>query len=355
MRVSNLFNVVIFTIVLMLASHQGNTKPRVFIFTDINIDRGDPDDRQSLVHLLWYTDELKILGIVPDRWNAEGYEASMLAVDAYADDYDKFGFQGKGFTSPEEIRNLVAKDTDHAFKLLNDAALESEDPLYVLIWGAMSHFGRLLNRNPELADNIRVITIGSGLMYPPDEKHAPNHWPGGASCALKNWNGPGRSDIWNNPRFKDMWWLELNWTYNGMFAGEEPRRMFEKLSGYGALGQHMVDVTKNEPWAQYFRVGDTPSVLYVIDPRGNQDDPRQSSWAGRFVNPLPDDRPNYYADHNGPAEWDYNDPCNTWDNSRDVYEYSKSTLEKERPGMYNALIEKLDRIYGRTGECKMGR
>jgi hypothetical protein len=24
-------------------------KPRVFVFTDINIDAGDPDDRQSLV------------------------------------------------------------------------------------------------------------------------------------------------------------------------------------------------------------------------------------------------------------------------------------------------------------------
>lgn len=33
--------------------------PRVFIFTDINIDAGDPDDRQSLIHLLWYANELQ--------------------------------------------------------------------------------------------------------------------------------------------------------------------------------------------------------------------------------------------------------------------------------------------------------
>jgi hypothetical protein len=349
MRYSHLIFVVIFTTVFSLVSCQGNTKPRVFIFTDINIDRGDPDDRQSLVHLLWYADELEIRGIVPERWNAEGYEASIMAVEAYSEDYDKFNFQSKGFPGPGEIRDLIARDSDHAFKLFSEAASESSDPLYVLIWGAMSEFGNLLNRKPELADNIRVITIGTGLMYPPNERYAPDHWPRGAPCALKNWNGPGRSQVWNNPRFNNMWWLELNWTYNGMFTGNEPRQMFEKLSGYGALGQHMVDVTKNEPWAQYFRVGDTPSVLYVIDPRGNQDDPRQSSWAGHFIRPLPDDRPNYYADHSGPAEWDYADPCSTWDNYSDVYEFSKATLEKERPGMYRALIEKLERIYGRSG------
>ena len=37
--------------------------PRVLIFTDINIDSGDPDDRQSLIHLLWYANELEIKGL----------------------------------------------------------------------------------------------------------------------------------------------------------------------------------------------------------------------------------------------------------------------------------------------------
>ena len=65
-------------------------RPRVFIFTDINIDQGDPDDRQSLIHLLWYADELTVEGIVPDRWNAQGYEACKLALNAYADDYQNY-------------------------------------------------------------------------------------------------------------------------------------------------------------------------------------------------------------------------------------------------------------------------
>jgi len=337
--------VLLITSIFFISSTTEEPNPRVFVFTDINIDAGDPDDRQSLIHLLWYADELEVTGIVPDRWNAKGYEASVLAVEAYADDYDQFHFRGKGYPEPDQIRNLIARDRDHAAELFREAASVAEDPLYVLIWGNMNLFSEILNRYSELADNIRVISIGTGLMYPDHEEYAPENWPRGAPCALKNWNGPGRSAVWDNPRFNDMWWLEINWTYNGMFSGDEPKEMFDKLSEYGALGQHMVDVTKNEPWARYFRVGDTPSVLYVIDPGLNLDDPTQSSWAGKFRNALPEERPDYYADHNGDAEWDYADPCNTWENHQQVYNHARNTLEKERPGMYRDLLKKMDKLY----------
>jgi len=54
----------IIIIISMAGCKSQEAKPRVFVFTDINIDKGDPDDRQSLVHLLWYADELQIEGIV---------------------------------------------------------------------------------------------------------------------------------------------------------------------------------------------------------------------------------------------------------------------------------------------------
>src|SRR6056297_2966812 len=87
---------------------------RVFIFTDINIDAGDPDDRQSLVHLLWYANELKIEGIVPDRWSAGGLEACNLAVDAYEKDFHKYRLKKKNYPEPKEIRKLLAVDLDDA-------------------------------------------------------------------------------------------------------------------------------------------------------------------------------------------------------------------------------------------------
>ena len=69
-----------------------------------------------------------------------------------------------------------------------------------------------------------------------------------------------------------------------MFMGEGPRIMFEKLSTYGSMGAFIKTATKGHDWAQYFRVGDTPSVLYLIDPGNEIENPEKGSWAGKFKN-----------------------------------------------------------------------
>lgn len=320
-------------------------KPRVFIFTDINIDSGDPDDRQSLIHLFWYADELQIEGIVPERWNAKGYEACKLVVNAYAKDYKKYKLKKKDYPNPASLQKIVAKNWDQGKKLFNKTASKKKSPLYILIWGNMLKFKDALFEKPELASNLRVITIGTGVMLEKDMPHLPKNWEKSAPCKQMNWNAFGRNDIYNDPRFNNMWWLELNWTYNGMFTGPEPAQMLKKLSVFGSLGQHMKECVKNESWAQYFRVGDTPTVLYVIDPNHNLDNPIESSWAGKFTKPFPATRPNYYADFSDPIEWDYANPCNTWQNHMQVRKISTKTLEDQRDEMYNALLKKLSSIY----------
>jgi hypothetical protein len=332
---------------LMLSCEQKTEiRPRVFVFTDINIDSGDPDDRQSLIHLLWYANELDIQGIVPDRWDARGLEACQLAVSAYEKDYTEFQFDKKDYPAPTAVRNSLAVDFNDALIRFNKAAAEEKSPLYVLIWGNMVNFGEVLRTNPELSKNIRVITIGTDLMMEANRPYLPESWEKTEKpCEQYNWNGHGRDQIFNDERFNDMWWLEINWTYEGMFSGDEPADMFEKLSVYGALGKHIKEVVKNEPWAQYFRVGDTPSVLYVIDPDHALDDPTQSSWAGQFTKPFPGERPNYYTDFNGTVEWDYANPCNTWENHIEMNAHAKSTLESKRQEMYDALINKLNTLY----------
>ena len=320
--------------------------PGVFVFTDINIDAGDPDDRQSLIHLFWYADELTIEGIVPDRWNAQGYEACELALKAYAMDYESFDLAQKGYPEPDSLREKIAMDFDDAMAKFEQAASKSGEPLYVLIWGNMLNFGKALRQNPEYADNIRLITIGTNVMMEAHRQHLPDSWEKTEKpCEQYNWNGFGRNEIFNDQRFTDMWWLEINWTYEGMFSGDEPGAMFEKLSQYGALGNHIKEVVENQEWAQYFRVGDTPTVLYVIDPDHNLSDPTEPSWAGAFKKPFPEKRPNYYTDHNGLVEWDYENPCNTWENHVDMNARAKGTLEEQRPEMYRALLEKLNRVY----------
>ena len=111
-----------------------------------------------------------------------------------------------------------------------------------------------------------------------------------------------------------MWWIESNWTYNGMFEGNGPKVMFEKLSVFGKMGLHIKEVTQNHDWAHYFRVGDTPTVLYLIDPAHDIENPEITSWAGQFKKSFPDTRPHYYTDDNGTIEWNYENPCLTREN-----------------------------------------
>ncbi len=337
--------VLVFIFFGISAENIAKENPRVFVFTDINIDSGDPDDRQSLVHLLWYANELEIEGIVPERWSASGLKACQLVLDAYIADYSAYDLKKKKYPKPQELEATFATNRSHANELFIKAASETERPLYVLVWGNMEGLKEILFQEPKLSKNIRVISIGTGVMLESNIQFIPENWEKSPPCKQMNWNGGGRNDIFNDPRFHDMWWLEMNWTYEGMFSGPEPALMLEKLSKFGTMGKHLKEVVKKEAWAQYFRVGDTPTVLYVIDNEHNPDNPEKSSWAGKFVKPLPEVRPNYYADFNGNLDWDYANPCNTWENHEQMRDIAAHTLEEKREEMYEATLRKLKNVY----------
>ena len=318
---------------------QPKKKIPVIILTDINNAGGDPDDKQSWIHALWYSDVLDIRGLVPDYWTGQGFEATMEGLEAYEKDFELYEFGQRGYPAPDTLRKRVARNDSLAVELIYREAMATAEPLYILIWGQMKTFRKALFTHPDIADNIRVLTIGTGRKYGPKDEVA------GTDCNVVNWNGLGRNEIYDDPRFKQMWWLENNWTYNGMFSGTRPEEMFDTLATFGAMGAHIKTVVKDHPWAQYFRVGDTPTVLYLIDEDHDPNDPTQSSWAGKFAHPFPETRPHYYTDHAGELEWDYEDPCNTWENLQAMYAYNKSTLEERREEMYGALLEKLAELY----------
>ena len=310
-------------------------RPRVVVITDANYSGGDPDDKQSLAHVLWYANELDIRAIVPQLWNGQGYTVAMESINAYQQDYYAYGMSGKGYPSPDDIKARVPYTQSAALDLIIREADASGAPLYVLLWGEMSPLRDVLYRRPDLVSKLRVLSIASDRMNDP------------GNCARSNWNGGGRNDIFNDSRFNNLWWVESNWTYNGMFDGDRPAQVLGQLSGYGSLGWYQQQAVSGVSWAQYFRAGDTPTVLYLIDPSNNLDNPTQGSWAGQFTRPFPGQRPNYYTDSAGGQAWDYWNPCNTWGSMQAMFDNSKATLEARRESMYGALFGKLNWIYNR--------
>src|SRR5688572_28388277 len=134
-------------------------KARLVVLTDIE---ADPDDTQSLVRLLLYSNELDIEGIVATtsiHMRAEIHPASIVAIiDRYAEVRANLLTHAPGYPAADVLRARVAegqpaygmaavgagKDTPGSRLLLR--ALESDDPrpLWVAVWGGSNTLAQAL-------------------------------------------------------------------------------------------------------------------------------------------------------------------------------------------------------------------
>ncbi len=323
--------------------------PRVIITSDLNTNSGDPDDKQSMAHLFMHADEVEIVSIIPDRWEAHGIEATMICIDAYEKDFHhpNYNYQVFNYPTPDYLRSIVQQSPEDAVNsIISEARKDDSRPLHVLVWGNMKTIRDALFKAPDIVSNIRVYTIGTHLMAEnPDA--AANSQSDIAYGKRINWNGPGRNDIFNDPRFDQLWWLENDWAYNGMFEGEEPGELLDEIKEYGVLGHYIWECVQAWEWAHYFRAGDTPSLLYLLEPGVDIDDPRQSSWAGKFTHPFPEKRPNYWIDDAGNEGWNYKDPSQSWQLATSVYEHRVRTFVEARTEMYEAYRNKMKTLYNK--------
>ncbi|MFR9586156.1 MAG: nucleoside hydrolase-like domain-containing protein [Rikenellaceae bacterium] len=326
-------------IFIMHTTPQAQSLPRLVITTDINIDSGDPDDRQSMAHLFHYSDELDIRAIIIDRAGAQGVEATMMALDAYRKDYfnESYNFRQMGFTHPDTLESRIYTSQQAAqMGLIGKIADEDSSPLYVAVWGHMAAVRGALEKRPEIADKLRVLTIGTEYKSPYDT----------ADCGVRNWNDNDghREAIFNDSRFTSLWWIENNWGYNGMFDGERPAEFMGELQAYGALGCHITEAVAKVAWSQYFRVGDTPTIMYFID-NANLDDPLHYNLGGYFAKPYPEQHPNYYIDAAPDSSWNYANPCQEWGRAKEEVDARGAQMTLRRDKMYESYIRKLDRVY----------
>lgn len=334
-------------LVLTLCETEKNP-PKVIICSDINNVGGDPDDKQSMAHLLMYANEVDIVSIIPDYWNGRGVEATMQTIIAYEKDFlnPEFNFQKFNYPSPNKIRGLVQTNKKAAIESIINQAKKSSEPIHILIWGGMTTLSDALQKAPDIINNIRIYTIGTHRMA--ENMDAEINSNDTLRYGIrKNWNHWGRDDIFNDSRFDNLWWLENDWAYNGMFEGEEPAQLLLEIKDFGALGFNIWQVVQSKNWAHYFRAGDTPSLLYLLEPGANIDNPRESTWAGKFVKPYSKTRPNYWIDDAGLKDWDYANPENTWQNAKLVYKNRVNNLYKSRNEMYDSYRQKMKELYNK--------
>lgn len=246
-------------------------RPRVIISSDIG--GTDPDDFQSMVHLLLYADVLDIEGIISSPYGPGRREHILHVIDHYQRDYPNLKSHSRKYPSPGALRAIakqgavegpgfagVGVPTEGSRWIIHCARRPDSRTLYVLVWGGMEDLAQALHDAPDIVPKLRVYFIGG-----------PN----------KMWSVDSYNYIEkNHPK---LWIIEANSTYRGWFVGGSQSGAWANAAfaqahaaGRGALGDYFTSLLKG-----VLKMGDSPSVGFLL--RGSPEDPSQPGWGGRFV------------------------------------------------------------------------
>ncbi len=246
-------------------------RPRVLVSTDIG--GTDPDDDQSMVHLLVCADALQLEGIVSSPYGPGRKEDILEVVEAYGRDHANLARHSPYYPAPATLRALVKQGalesagragfghtTEGSDWLVTCARRADERPLHVLVWGGLEDVAQALHDAPDILPKLRVHFIGG-----------PNKmWSVHAYHYLER-------------QHPALWVIESNSTYRGWFVGGEQgagwgNKSFVSahVAGRGALGQHFASLLSGT-----MKMGDSPSVAWLLN--GSTDDPTRPGWGGQFV------------------------------------------------------------------------
>ncbi len=248
---------------------QMDARPRVIVSTDIG--GSDPDDFQSMVHYLMYADRFDTEGLISSPPGAGRKEHIFEVINEYEKDYPNMVSHSSKFPLPDTLRTLAKQGaeepapsvgysnaTEGSDWIIRCADSSDSRPLWILVWGSITDVAQAVHDAPRIKDKIRVYFIGSW-----NTSQDPN----------------ARKYLYDN--HADLWWIESNSTFRGMYVGGEQGDDLGNVSfveqhvrHHGALGDYFYGKKAD------IKMGDTPSVLYLLN--GNPDQPTDPHWGGMF-------------------------------------------------------------------------
>lgn len=272
-------------------------KARVFVLTDIS---NEPDDEQSLVRFLVYSNEYDVEGLVAttSTWLRTGTREDLIRkqIDAYSRVRSNLLVHADGYPTVEHLRSVTStgqtafgmqsvgegQSTAGSRHLIAAADKADSRPLWISVWGGANTLAQALfdvrsSRTPAelhaFIARLRVYAISDqddagpwirkefpGLFYivTPSQPDELEYW-------RATWSGIS-GDRWykNGPmhhfEMVDNPWLEAN-----------------IMRDHGALGALY-------PKVAYIMEGDTPSFLGLIrNGLGWTESPGYGGWGGRYV------------------------------------------------------------------------
>ncbi|MDB4293228.1 DUF1593 domain-containing protein [Maribacter sp.] len=246
-------------------------KPRILISTDIG--GTDPDDNQSMIHFLMYSDQFETEGLISSPSYGFGSKQNILEmIDLYEKDLSKLKIHSAEFPLPNALREVTkqgrqgnapyvgyANATEGSDWIIKCAKEENVQSLWVLVWGGLEDLAQALHDAPEIESKMKVYWIGG-----------PN----------KKWSTNSYAYIAQN--FPNLWFIEANAAYRGFFSNSQVPDSLKNENYYDRfiLGAGHLGKSFKGYYDGNIKMGDTPSLLYTMN--GDPSDPLTDSWGGSF-------------------------------------------------------------------------
>ncbi|KAA8994929.1 DUF1593 domain-containing protein [Affinibrenneria salicis] len=270
-------------------------KTRILILTDIG---NEPDDSQSLVRFLLYSNEFDVEGIVAttSTWLRDKVNPQMIheRIDAYQKVLPNLRKHAAGYPAAQALRAVVRsgqpgygmdwvgehRSTEASALIVQAVDKQDSRPLWITVWGGGVDLAQALydvkaSRSPQAVADF----VGRIRVY-----------------AISDQDNTG---VWIRRNFPQLRWITSIHAWNDYFLSS-----WIGVSSSFALGSDMSEV--NNDWLQqnirrkgplgalypaieYTMEGDTPSFLYLLrNGLGDSDHPEYGGWGGRYAAIAPD-------------------------------------------------------------------
>ncbi len=273
-------------------------KPRVIVLTDIE---NEPDDAQSLVRFLTYSNQFDVEGIIATTsvWlRTRTAEARIHEIlEAYHEVQPNLILHEPGYPAYEALKAVTksglpvygmagvgeGKDSEGSEWIIEALKKEDPRPVWVLAWGGPNCLAQALwkleqSESPEslkgYVNKLRVYAISD---QDPSGPWMRKKFPDLFYICTPGYAHGGREG------YHFATWTGISGdTFHGRFPGgnkEVISREWIKThiqKKHGPLGKEYPDV-------RYLMEGDTPSFLYLINNGlGSREHPNYGSWGGRY-------------------------------------------------------------------------
>jgi len=334
---------------LAVATSSFSQSPRLLITTDIG---GDPDDQQSLVRLMVYSNEFEIEGIVASASGTPGELKEAVVrpdlveeiIRGYQAVYPNLQKHDKNFPAPEKLLSVVkkgnpqrgwenvgeGKDTEGSEWIIRQVDKKDNRPLNICIFGGQTDLAQALwkvkttrseKEYQKFISKIRVYDINDqdkifGQMFA--EYKLPFYILAKAPEGIDKREGAYRGVyLGGDESLTSMEWLKENVLENhGMLGKLYPTKTWTAPNPHGVMKE-----------------GDTPSwFLFLENGLNVAAHPEWGGWGGRFTR----NEQGYFSDAVDTFEGVTN---------------ARATVYRWRPDFQNDWAARMDWCVGDYTEC----